>query len=217
MRIKKYIHHGITNWSNSKFSKLTMRIIWQTVGRITIEILGVKGLENDLGTTVKGEIRCKSLLVVKGLRASRVHDHLLYFHNLTVGLIQQWYYWEKLDHGCGLAAPGGPWCLTFAHGRLKNFSFSIKSICCAPWIYFRTLGSLQFFLEHNLVDAHHFKRWWKCLQLKTLMKLTLIRTHHKIQIQFQKWFFFTKNLNPKTLINSAHIQNPNSWIAIFLA
>ena len=66
-----------------------MRIIWQTVRRITIEILGVKGLKNDLGKKVKGEIRCKSLLVVKGLRASQVRDHLLYSHNLTVGLIQQ--------------------------------------------------------------------------------------------------------------------------------
>ena len=142
MRIKKNVNHGITNWSNTKFSKLTMRIIWQTVRMITIEILGVKGLKNDLGKTVEGEIRCKSLLVVK------VHDHLLYFHNLTVGLIQQWYYWEKLDHGCGLAAPGGTLCLTFAYGRLRNFSFSIKSICWAPWIsQFQNSGLPSIFLR----------------------------------------------------------------------
>ena len=109
-----------------------MRTIWQTVRRITIEILGVKGLKNDLGKTVKGEIRCKSLLVVKGLRASRVHDHLLYFHNLTVGLIQQWYYWEKLDHGCGLPAPGGTLRLTFAYGRLRIFLRAQPCRCSSP-------------------------------------------------------------------------------------
>ena len=26
----------------------------------------------------------------------------------------------KFDQGCALAEPGGPWCLTFALGRLEN-------------------------------------------------------------------------------------------------
>ena len=41
MRIKKNINKGILNWSNTKFSKIT---VWQTVRKITHEILRVKGL-----------------------------------------------------------------------------------------------------------------------------------------------------------------------------
>ena len=45
MRIKKNINKGITNWSNTKILQIYMiRNIWQTVRRITNEIMGVKGL-----------------------------------------------------------------------------------------------------------------------------------------------------------------------------
>ena len=44
MRIRKSINKGITSWSNTKFSKLLTRTVWQTVRRITSEVLGVKGL-----------------------------------------------------------------------------------------------------------------------------------------------------------------------------
>ena len=64
------------------------------------------------------------------------------------------YYWgyQQGSQGCALAEPGGPWCLTFALGRLGNLSFFIQIIC---WAYarfyiFSALGSLQFSLEHSL-------------------------------------------------------------------
>ena len=53
MRIKKNINWGVTNWFDTKFFKLTMRIVWQTVRRITNEILGVKGLSR---TTIKSMV-----------------------------------------------------------------------------------------------------------------------------------------------------------------
>ena len=58
----------------------------------------------------------------------------------------------KFDQGCALAEPGGPWCLTFALGRLEISDFSYKSYAGHPGFYsFRALGSLQFSLEHSLV------------------------------------------------------------------
>ena len=42
MKMKKNINQGIICWFDTKFSEL--RIVWQTVRRITYEILGVKGL-----------------------------------------------------------------------------------------------------------------------------------------------------------------------------
>ena len=44
IRIRKNINKGITSWSNTKFSKLLTSTVWQTVRRITSEVLGVKGL-----------------------------------------------------------------------------------------------------------------------------------------------------------------------------
>ena len=34
---------------------------------------------------------------------------------------------------CALAEPSGPWCLTFALGRLENLIFFIQIICWAPF------------------------------------------------------------------------------------
>ena len=55
--------------------------------------------------------------------------------------------------GCALAEPGGPWRLTFALRQQEHLRFFIQIICWAPWIlqFLKTLGSLQFFLEHSLV------------------------------------------------------------------
>ena len=45
MRIEKNINWGIISWSDTNFSFMTYitRTVWQTVRRITCEILGVKG------------------------------------------------------------------------------------------------------------------------------------------------------------------------------
>ena len=39
---------------------------------------------------------------------------------------------EEHSHGCALAEPSGPWCLTFALGRLEYLIFFIQIICRAP-------------------------------------------------------------------------------------
>ena len=45
MRIKKNINQGITSWSNKQILPGNIkRIVWCTLGRISNEILGVKGL-----------------------------------------------------------------------------------------------------------------------------------------------------------------------------
>ena len=54
--------------------------------------------------------------------------------------------------GCALAEPGGPWRLTFALRQQGHLSFLYKSYAGHPGFYsFKTLGSLQFYLEHSLV------------------------------------------------------------------
>ena len=54
----------------------------------------------------------------------------------------------KFDQGCALAEPGGPWCLTFALGRLENLRFFIQIICWAPWILqFQSTGLPSIFLR----------------------------------------------------------------------
>ena len=47
MRIKKNINQGSIGWSNSKTLQTNItEIVWQTIRRITDEILGVKGLRH---------------------------------------------------------------------------------------------------------------------------------------------------------------------------
>ena len=54
-------------------------------------------------------------------------------------------------HGCALAEPGGPRCLTFALGRQENLRFFIQIICWAPYILqFQNTGLPPIFLRAQL-------------------------------------------------------------------
>ena len=59
-------------------------------------------------------------------------------------------YSRKVQQGCALAEPGGPWRLTFALGRLENLRFFIQIICWAPWILqFQSTGLPSIFLREQ--------------------------------------------------------------------
>ena len=54
MRIKTNMNKGIVSWSNTKFSKLTLReFVWQTVRIIPMKILGAKGWTNTLHNVMR--------------------------------------------------------------------------------------------------------------------------------------------------------------------
>ena len=57
---------------------------------------------------------------LKVCRLHSVYLHLLYnnYQKLTRG-----YNFLIIIWGCAVAAPGGPWCPTFALGRVENLSF----------------------------------------------------------------------------------------------
>ena len=58
---------------------------------------------------------------------------------------------QQHRQGYPLAAPGCPWCLTFAPGQLENLSFLKKPYAWHPGFHgFRALGSFNFFFEHSL-------------------------------------------------------------------
>ena len=58
-RIKKNINKGIISSSNTKFCKLNItRTVWQTVRRITSEILGVKGLRKYFQLFIQIQRKC---------------------------------------------------------------------------------------------------------------------------------------------------------------
>ena len=59
-----------------------------------------------------------------------------YFQNLCCSASSQ---------GCALAEPGGPWCLTYALGRLEN-----------RWIFHTNLGTLDLTISEHWAPFNYF-------------------------------------------------------------
>ena len=111
----------------SRFAAIKQRNIKQAVPEITKKKFGVEiltGTSKSLSVWLEfiNETLTGEKVFVGKCKFSLISRALLYLAYMFINKLQD----------CALAEPGGPWCLTFAPGRLENLRFFIQIISWAP-------------------------------------------------------------------------------------
>ena len=117
MRIKKNVNKGIISWSNSKFFILTS---WQTVRRITREILGVKGLtSNCIWNHVVTYTHWTTMYLLSSLKLHWIHQ---------IQTDWQLAHWKQIHHSIPL--PYSTWHLSNFLIFYQNLSTHLSCWSC---------------------------------------------------------------------------------------